>query len=135
MITFIIFIALFTVIYGRLFCGWVCPQTVFMEMVFRKIEWWIEGSPNQQKKNRSEEHTSELQSQSNIVCRLLLEKKNKIVSTSLILLILLPTPRVHARLARRVRLIALSRPFPHVGLIIVNSPDTLTTPHEAVLCI
>jgi cytochrome c oxidase accessory protein FixG len=49
MITFIIFIALFTVIYGRLFCGWACPQTIFMEMVFRKIEWWIEGSPGQQK--------------------------------------------------------------------------------------
>ncbi|MBK8482873.1 MAG: cytochrome c oxidase accessory protein CcoG [Saprospiraceae bacterium] len=49
MITFIIFIALFTVIYGRLFCGWACPQTIFMEMVFRKIEWLIEGSPNQQK--------------------------------------------------------------------------------------
>lgn len=30
MITFIIFIVLFTVIYGRLFCGWVCPQTVFL---------------------------------------------------------------------------------------------------------
>src|SRR2546430_11048907 len=30
---------------------------------------------------RSEEHTSELQSQSNLVCRLLLEKKKKIVST------------------------------------------------------
>src|SRR5688572_31825445 len=28
-------------------------------------------------KTRSEEHTSELQSQSNLVCRLLLEKKNK----------------------------------------------------------
>src|SRR2546430_5900491 len=28
--------------------------------------------------NRSEEHTSELQSQSNLVCRLLLEKKNKV---------------------------------------------------------
>src|SRR2546427_4031882 len=28
--------------------------------------------------NRSEEHTSELQSQSNLVCRLLLEKKNSI---------------------------------------------------------
>src|SRR2546430_8042032 len=28
-------------------------------------------------KNRSEEHTSELQSQSNLVCRLLLEKKKK----------------------------------------------------------
>jgi cytochrome c oxidase accessory protein FixG len=49
MITFIIFIALFTVIYGRLFCGWACPQTIFMEMVFRKIEWWIEGSANQQR--------------------------------------------------------------------------------------
>jgi cytochrome c oxidase accessory protein FixG len=50
MITFIIFIVLFTVIYGRLFCGWTCPQTVFMEFVFRPIEWLIEGSPAQQKK-------------------------------------------------------------------------------------
>jgi cytochrome c oxidase accessory protein FixG len=50
MITGIIFIALFTVIYGRLFCGWVCPQTVFMEMMFRKLEWWIEGSYSQQQK-------------------------------------------------------------------------------------
>jgi len=49
MITFIIFIALFTVIYGRLFCGWACPQTIFMEMVFRPIEWLIEGSPGEQK--------------------------------------------------------------------------------------
>src|SRR6266478_9721032 len=32
---------------------------------------------------RSEEHTSELQSQSNLVCRLLLEKKKKIVSTAI----------------------------------------------------
>src|SRR2546430_7564560 len=30
--------------------------------------------------SRSEEHTSELQSQSNLVCRLLLEKKKKIIS-------------------------------------------------------
>lgn len=50
MITFIVFIVLFTVIYGRLFCGWACPQTFFMEFVFRKIEWWIEGSPSQQRK-------------------------------------------------------------------------------------
>ena len=50
MIAFIVFVALFTVIYGRVFCGWVCPQTVFMEFVFRKIEWWIEGPPNQQRK-------------------------------------------------------------------------------------
>jgi polyferredoxin len=50
MITFIIFIVLFTVAFGRLFCGWACPQTFFMEFVFRKIEWWIEGSPTQQRK-------------------------------------------------------------------------------------
>ncbi len=49
MITFVIFIALFTVVYGRLFCGWVCPQTIFMEMIFRRIEWIIEGNPAQQK--------------------------------------------------------------------------------------
>lgn len=50
MITFIIFIALFTFIWGRLFCGWVCPQTIFMEMVFRKIEYWIDGNSPPQKK-------------------------------------------------------------------------------------
>lgn len=43
LLTFIVFIALFTVVYGRVFCGWACPQTIFMEMVFRKIETWIEG--------------------------------------------------------------------------------------------
>lgn len=43
MIATIVGIFLFTVVYGRLFCGWICPQTVFMEMVFRKIEYWIEG--------------------------------------------------------------------------------------------
>lgn len=59
MITFIVFVALFTVIYGRLFCGWVCPQTVFMEMVFRKIEWWIEGSGAQQRKMSGAKLTSE----------------------------------------------------------------------------
>ena len=50
MIIFIVFIVLFTVVFGRLFCGWVCPQTVFLEFIFRPIEWIIEGSPNQQKK-------------------------------------------------------------------------------------
>lgn len=49
MIIFIVFIALFTVVYGRVFCGWVCPQTIFMEMVFRKIEYWIEGDFTHQK--------------------------------------------------------------------------------------
>jgi cytochrome c oxidase accessory protein FixG len=50
MIAFIVFIILFTVVYGRLFCGYVCPQTIFMEMVFRRIEYWIEGDATQQRK-------------------------------------------------------------------------------------
>jgi cytochrome c oxidase accessory protein FixG len=43
MIIGVIFIALFTVAFGRIFCGWMCPQTIFLEMVFRRIEYWIEG--------------------------------------------------------------------------------------------
>ncbi|MEY3983583.1 MAG: hypothetical protein RL160_1140, partial [Bacteroidota bacterium] len=50
LLSFILFIMLFTSIFGRLFCGWVCPQTVFMEMVFRRIENWIEGNAAAQKK-------------------------------------------------------------------------------------
>lgn len=53
MLVFIVFIILFTVIYGRVFCGWACPQTIFMEMVFRKIEYWIEGDASQQKQLKS----------------------------------------------------------------------------------
>ena len=49
MLTFLLFIVLFTVVFGRVFCGWVCPQTIFMEMVFRKIEYWIEGDAAKQK--------------------------------------------------------------------------------------
>lgn len=43
LITFFVFIILFTVVFGRIWCGWMCPQTLFMEMVFRKIEYLIEG--------------------------------------------------------------------------------------------
>jgi cytochrome c oxidase accessory protein FixG len=50
LISFMIFVVLFTVVFGRVFCGWVCPQTIFLEMVFRRIEGWIEGSPAERKK-------------------------------------------------------------------------------------
>ena len=43
MITFIFFIILFTAAFGRLFCGWACPQTNFMEMMFRRVEYWVLG--------------------------------------------------------------------------------------------
>ena len=48
MIISVLFVAVFTVAFGRLFCGWVCPQTIFMEHVFRRIEYWIDGDRNQQ---------------------------------------------------------------------------------------
>lgn len=50
LVTFFVFIILFTVAFGRVWCGWACPQTLFMEMVFRKIEFWIEGDANKQRK-------------------------------------------------------------------------------------
>lgn len=49
MITFIVFIILFTAAFGRLFCGWICPQTIFMELFFRKVEYAIEGDANRQR--------------------------------------------------------------------------------------
>jgi len=42
-------IIVFTAAFGRLWCGWTCPQTVLMEMVFRKIEYWIEGDSGAQR--------------------------------------------------------------------------------------
>ena len=50
LIAFFVFIILFTVVFGRVWCGWACPQTLFMEMVFRKIEYLIEGDANEQKR-------------------------------------------------------------------------------------
>lgn len=53
MLTFMVFVIVFTVVFGRVFCGWACPQTIFMEMVFRKIEYWIDGDSTKQKQLRT----------------------------------------------------------------------------------
>ena len=50
MIIGVVSLALFTVAFGRIFCGWFCPQTIFMEMVFRKFEYWIEGDAQNQRR-------------------------------------------------------------------------------------
>jgi cytochrome c oxidase accessory protein FixG len=44
----VVFVIFFTVAFGRIFCGWICPQTIFMEMVFRRIEYWIDGDRGKQ---------------------------------------------------------------------------------------
>lgn len=49
-LVFIVCVVLFTIAFGRVFCGWICPQTIFMEMFFRRIEQWIEGDGPKQKK-------------------------------------------------------------------------------------
>ena len=58
-ITSIVFVILFTVVFGRIFCGWICPQTIFLEMVFRKIDYLIEGDRNKQMKLDRQEWNTE----------------------------------------------------------------------------
>ncbi|AYZ14160.1 cytochrome c oxidase accessory protein CcoG [Chryseobacterium arthrosphaerae] len=55
----LIFIIVFTIAFGRIFCGWICPQTIFMESIFRKIEYLIEGDRNKQMKLDRQEWNSE----------------------------------------------------------------------------
>lgn len=47
-LTVLVTLALSTAAVGRVWCGWLCPQTIFLEMLFRKIEFLIEGSAAQQ---------------------------------------------------------------------------------------
>lgn len=55
----LIFIIVFTIAFGRIFCGWICPQTIFLEMIFRKIEYAIDGDRNKQIKLANQEWNSE----------------------------------------------------------------------------
>ena len=59
MIVGVVFVILFTVIFGRIFCGWICPQTIFLEMVFRRIEYWIEGDRGAQIRLEKQEWNAE----------------------------------------------------------------------------
>jgi cytochrome c oxidase accessory protein FixG len=60
MLVFLLFIIVFTLIFGRVFCGWICPQTIFLEMVFRRIEYWIEGPAHKQKAADAKTWTTEM---------------------------------------------------------------------------
>lgn len=42
--TFTFVLALLTALFGRVWCGWACPQTVFIDGIYRKIETWILGN-------------------------------------------------------------------------------------------
>jgi cytochrome c oxidase accessory protein FixG len=47
-----IFVSIFlmTALFGRVWCGWACPQTVYMELIYRPIEQLFEGTRAQQLK-------------------------------------------------------------------------------------
>jgi len=57
---FIASILILTALFGRVFCGWACPQTVFMEFVFRPIEQWLEGKGLSQKRWNEQEYSKKL---------------------------------------------------------------------------
>ncbi len=42
-----------TALLGRVWCGWACPQTVFIDRIYRKIETWIEGDHVQRMRLRA----------------------------------------------------------------------------------
>ena len=42
-------IAFMTSLFGRVWCGWGCPQTVFIQALFMKIETFFEGPPRQRR--------------------------------------------------------------------------------------
>lgn len=46
-ITIVATVFLVTALYGRVWCGWGCPQSVYLEHVFRPIERWLEGNRGQ----------------------------------------------------------------------------------------
>lgn len=53
-LTLLVTLMLTSATVGRVWCGWLCPQTVFLEMLFRKIEFLIDGSAAQQlRRNRA----------------------------------------------------------------------------------
>jgi cytochrome c oxidase accessory protein FixG len=49
-----VFLTIFfvTALFGRVWCGWACPQTVYLEFVFRPIERFFRGTPGRINKGR-----------------------------------------------------------------------------------
>ena len=46
----VVLLALVTAVWGRVWCGWACPQTVFVDAVFRRVERWVEGDSVQRRR-------------------------------------------------------------------------------------
>jgi cytochrome c oxidase accessory protein FixG len=104
-ITLFVFIILFTVVFGRVWCGWACPQTIFMENVFRRIEYWIEGDATQQRKLDKAAWTSEK----------IIKKVFKHLIFILISIIIAHTLMAYLVGVEQVKEIVTSSPYEHWG--------------------
>ena len=104
-ITLFVFIILFTVVFGRVWCGWACPQTIFMETVFRRIEYWLEGDAHQQIKLKKAPWTADK----------LLKKGFKHILFILISILIAHTLMAYLIGADQVIEIVTSSPYEHWG--------------------
>ncbi len=52
MVTLVVMVFLLTALFGRVWCGWACPQTVYMEFIFRPLERLLEGKAYGKKKRQ-----------------------------------------------------------------------------------
>ena len=59
MISLFVFIFLFTAVYGRVWCGWTCPQTIFLEILYRPVEFLIDGEKKDQMRLKESSWTFE----------------------------------------------------------------------------
>jgi cytochrome c oxidase accessory protein FixG len=50
MVSVFLSVFLATAVFGRVWCGWACPQTVYMEFVYRPLERFFDGAPGQAKR-------------------------------------------------------------------------------------
>jgi cytochrome c oxidase accessory protein FixG len=50
LLSIVVGIFLLTALFGRVWCGWACPQTVYMEFLYRPVERLFEGSRSKQLK-------------------------------------------------------------------------------------
>jgi cytochrome c oxidase accessory protein FixG len=50
MIGILLSVILFTALLGRVWCGWACPQTVYLEFFYRPVERWLEGKAHVRKR-------------------------------------------------------------------------------------
>lgn len=57
-VALVVSVLLFTALLGRVWCGWGCPQTIYMEFVFRPLENLIEGPPQRRRKTDQEPMTT-----------------------------------------------------------------------------